>query len=267
MNFRFSTIASGSSGNCVYVGTQQVNLLVDVGLSGKKVEAGLEDIGVDPKEIDGIFITHEHSDHIKGIGVMSRRHDIPIFANAGTWKALEEMGKIIGKIHPDHKQVIESDRDFCIKDLIIHPYSIPHDAAAPVGYAFYHGNKKISMATDLGHVSENVRKNLRDSNLLLLEANHDLEMLKFGSYPYYLKRRVMGDYGHLCNDVAGELLVDIYHEKLQTVILGHLSAENNFPELAYQTVENVLKKMKQDVLETLELLVASRKEGSKVYVV
>ncbi|MDK2788714.1 MAG: hypothetical protein PWP07_1959 [Epulopiscium sp.] len=265
MVFNFCSITSGSSGNCLYIGTPKVNLLIDAGISGKRIQNGLEQMNVNPKDLDGILITHEHSDHIKGAGILSRRFDIPIFATASTWDAMDEMESMIGKIKPDHRQVIEKDKDFIIDDLIIHPYSIPHDAADPVGYTFVHGDKKISIATDLGHMNDHVKNNIRESNLILLESNHDIDMLKSGSYPYYLKRRILGDKGHLCNEIAGKTLVEIFHDKLKTVILGHLSKENNYPDLAYMSVKNELMGAGIEVDGRLELTVASREEISKIF--
>jgi phosphoribosyl 1,2-cyclic phosphodiesterase len=265
MSLKFCTITSGSSGNCIYIGTKRTQFLIDAGISGKKVENGLKEVDIDPKGIKGIFITHEHSDHIKGIGVLSRRYDIPLFATQKTWEALDGLGKIIGKIHPDHRQIIEKDTDLVFDDLIVHPYSIPHDAADPVGYTFCCENKKISMATDLGCVNDHIKNNIRESNLILLEANHDINMLKVGGYPYFLKQRILGDRGHLCNETAGNILTEIYHEQLETVILGHLSKENNLPDLAYITVKNELEQAGISVSEQIELSVASREKNSKLY--
>lgn len=267
MAFTFSTLASGSSGNCIFIGTDKTKVLIDVGVSGKKVEQGLKTIGVDPKEIDGIFITHEHTDHIRGIGVLARKYNLPIYANLGTWKAIENLERVIGNIKSSLKELIENGKDFILKDLVIRPYSIPHDAKDPVGYAFYCNDKKVSVATDLGHINDDIIENIKDSNLILLEANHDIEMLKFGKYPYSLKRRILGDFGHLCNEVSGDLLSKVYHNKLETVVLGHLSKENNFPELAYETVQGSLKSIGLEVGKHINLDVAPRDEASKVYVV
>ncbi|NLK22347.1 MAG: MBL fold metallo-hydrolase [Epulopiscium sp.] len=265
MGFRFCTITSGSSGNCIYIGTPKVNLLIDAGISGKRVQMGLEEINVNPKEIDGILVTHEHSDHIKGIGILSRRFDIPLFATAKTWEAMDDMGKVIGKINQENRIIIEKEKDFIMEDLLIHPYSIPHDAADPVGYTFIHGDRKISMATDLGHINEHIKNNIRESNLILLESNHDIDMLRSGSYPYYLKQRILGEQGHLCNEMAGRMLAQVFHENLRTVILGHLSKENNYPDLAYISVKNELISEGIEVDERVELIVADRDKVSKVF--
>ncbi|WP_058485646.1 MBL fold metallo-hydrolase [Defluviitalea phaphyphila] len=265
MGFKLCTIASGSSGNCVYIGSPKVNLLVDAGISGKRIQNGLEIINVNPKNIDGILITHEHIDHIKGAGILSRRFDIPLIANKNTWEAIDEMERGIGKINPNNRIVIEKEKDLIFKDLIIYSYSIPHDAADPVGYTFICQNKKISIATDLGHINSHIKNNIRESNLILLEANHDIDMLKTGSYPYYLKRRILGKNGHLCNEMAGKVLVDVFHKDLKAVILGHLSKENNYPDLAYMSVRNELISSGIEVDDKIELTVASRDEISKIF--
>lgn len=265
MGFKFCSITSGSSGNCIYIGTPKVNILVDAGISGTKVQAGLEKIGVNPASLHGILITHEHIDHIKGVGILSRRFDLPLLATAKTWEAMEAMGKVLGKIAPHNKVVIEKDKDFILKDLVIHPYPIPHDAADPVGYTFVHSNKKISIATDLGHVNDQIKDNIRESNLILLESNHDIDMLINGSYPYYLKRRILSNFGHLCNEAAGKILAEVFHDKLEAVILGHLSKENNYPQLALNSVKKQLLSAGIEQDGRFELTVAKREEVSEFF--
>lgn len=237
MDFKFCSLASGSSGNSTYIGTDTTNILVDAGLSGKKVVESLSLIDVVPGDIDAIVVTHEHKDHIKGIGILSRRFDIPIYANSKTWKAMEGS---IGEVKPKNVRCFETDQDFYIKDLNVQPFLIPHDAAEPVGYCFYYAGKKVTISTDLGHTNVKIINMLADSDILLLEANHDLEMLKIGSYPYYLKKRIMGKNGHLSNNDAGETLIQLINRNVKNVLLGHLSRENNVPELAYATVKDML---------------------------
>jgi phosphoribosyl 1,2-cyclic phosphodiesterase len=237
MELRMCSLSSGSSGNVTYVGTPKTHILVDAGLTGKKILHGLQTIGVHGDEISGILVTHEHMDHIKGVGVLSRKFNIPIYANEGTW---ESMAGKIGKISSSNIRVFYTDQDFYIQDINIQPYAIPHDAADPVGFCFHCGGKKISIATDLGHTNSRIINTIADSDLLLLESNHDLEMLRIGSYPYHLKRRIMGKKGHLSNEDAGRVLVELVKRNVKHVLLGHLSKENNFPELAYQTVTSIL---------------------------
>lgn len=232
---RLCSIASGSSGNCIYVGSDTTHILVDVGISGKRTKEGLEQLGVKPEELDGIFITHEHSDHICGLGVLARKYGIPVYATAGTTKAMKETSAL-GKVDPCIFQEIKADEKVIVKDMILNPMRISHDSAEPVAYRVIHGKQRLGILTDLGCYDDYTVECLRGMNAVLLEANHDVNMLQVGPYPYYLKRRILGDRGHLSNERSGQLLNEILHDELQMVILGHLSKENNLPELAYETV-------------------------------
>ena len=233
---RMCSIASGSSGNCIYVGSDNSHLLIDTGISKKRIEEGLNKLEIKGDELDGILITHEHSDHIKGLGVFSRKYEIPIYATPGTIAGIKEsssLGKMPeGLLHP-----IKADHPFQLGELDVHPFAISHDANEPSGYRFEHDGKKIAVATDLGKYDEYTVENLKDLNAVLLESNHDIHMLEVGPYPYYLKQRVLGDRGHLSNELSGRLLCDILHNNLRSVLLGHLSKENNYEELAYETVK------------------------------
>ncbi len=231
---RICSIASGSSGNCIYVGSDNTHLLVDVGISGKRVEQGLNSLELTGKDIDGILITHEHSDHIKGLGVIARKHQIPVYATEGTVEALSHMN--LGKMPEGIFREIHEDEPFEINDLTVNPFTIPHDAAQPVGYRVECGEHSVGIATDLGKYNEYIVGNLQNLDALLLEANHDIRMLQVGKYPYYLKQRILGERGHLSNENSGKLLCRILHDKLQAIVLGHLSKENNLPELAYEAV-------------------------------
>lgn len=252
---RFCSISSGSSGNSVYVGSKNTHILIDVGLSGKKVQEGLKEINLTGNDIKAIFITHEHSDHIKGAGILSRKFNLPIYATKGTWNGME---KDLGKIAEGNKKIIDKNSDIEIEDLLIRAYEIPHDANEPVGYSVTADNAKISVATDIGHITEVIKENIKGSSALLLEANHDENMLKAGSYPYLLKRRILGEFGHLSNETSGELLSQVLDDKLKYVLLGHLSKENNLPELAYLTVANILQEKGVKIGSDLKLGMAPR---------
>lgn len=232
---RFCTIASGSSGNCTYVGSDHTHLLVDAGISCKRVEKGLNSLEISARDLDGILITHEHSDHISGLGVLSRKFGIPIYTTGGTADAILRSGKL-GDIPDGLFHEIREDEPFAIKDFEICPFTIPHDAAQPVGYRLETDGKSVGIATDLGKYTEYIIDHLKQLDALLLEANHDIRMLQVGRYPYYLKQRIMGDRGHLSNENAGRLLCELLHDDLKAVFLGHLSKENNYEELAYETV-------------------------------
>lgn len=232
---RLCSIASGSSGNCIYVGSQTTHLLVDTGISGKRIESGLNSLGLTGKDLDGILITHEHADHIGGLGVMARKFGIPVYATKGTLSAMLKNGSL-GEVEPSLFYEIEEDKKFTIKDLTVNPMRISHDAAQPVAYRIIYGNKKIGICTDLGVYNDYTVECLKGMDAVLLEANHDVRMLQAGPYPYYLKQRILGERGHLSNENSGRLLCRILHDKLQAIILGHLSKENNLPELAYEAV-------------------------------
>ncbi|MEF9945036.1 MAG: MBL fold metallo-hydrolase [Lachnospiraceae bacterium] len=233
---RLCSIASGSSGNCIYVGSDRTHVLVDTGISKKRIDEGLHTIGIKGEELSGILVTHEHSDHIKGLGVFSRKYGIPIYATRGTLQGIENYSSL-GKMPEGLFHVIEVDETFSLGDLSIHPFSISHDANEPAGYRIGQGGKSVGVATDLGVYTDYTVENLKGIHALLLEANHDIHMLEVGSYPYYLKQRVAGEQGHLSNELSGRLLCDILHKDLKCVMLGHLSQENNYEKLAYETVK------------------------------
>ncbi len=232
---RMVSIASGSSGNCIYIGSERTHILVDAGISNKRIEQSLNEIGVKGSELDGILITHEHSDHIRGLGVLSRKYGLPIYS---TKETLEEIGgtKSLGEIPSELFCPVCHDVDFFIGDLEIKPFRIDHDAANPVAYRIQNDRKSVAVATDMGHYSQYIIDRLQGLDAILLEANHDVKMLEAGPYPYYLKRRILGDYGHLSNENAGRLLSCILHDHMKHIFLGHLSKENNYEELAYETV-------------------------------
>lgn len=232
---RLCSIASGSSGNCIYVGSESTSLLIDTGISGKKVEFGLNSLDLTTKDLDGIFVTHEHSDHIKGLGVIARKCGVPIYATAGTIQAMEKSGSL-GKMPEGIFHEIQADENCRIGDLTVHPFHISHDAADPVGYRISQGCCSVGIATDMGVYDDYIVDNLKGLDAILLEANHDVNMLQVGSYPYYLKRRILGDRGHLSNETAGRLLCRLLHDQMKDILLGHLSKENNYEALAYETV-------------------------------
>lgn len=234
---RLTSIASGSSGNCIYVGSDTTHLLVDVGITCKRIECGVNSLGIGMKDIDGILITHEHSDHIAGLGVIARRYGIPIYATGATKRAILASTKsYLGHLEPDLICEIYPEDRLTIKDIVVNPMRVSHDAADPVAYRFSYGKQRAAVVTDLGTYNEYTVESLKGMNALFLEANHDVKMLQVGPYPYYLKQRILGDRGHLSNERAGSLLSELMHDDLQAVFLGHLSKENNLPELAYESV-------------------------------
>jgi len=232
---RLCSIASGSSGNFIYVGSDTTHLLIDVGISGKRIESGLNTLDLCGRDLDGILITHEHSDHIAGLGVIARKYGVPIYASKGTIAAMKETPGL-GNIDDELFVEVEADKKKMIKDLTIYPMYISHDAKEPLAYRIGYGNRKVAVCTDLGVYNDYTVECLKGMDAVLIEANHDVKMLQVGPYPYYLKQRILGNKGHLSNENSGRLLSRILHERLKTIYLGHLSKENNLPELAYEAV-------------------------------
>lgn len=258
--FNFCSLYSGSSGNSLFVETPNTKLLIDAGVSSKKIETALKSIDVDPSSLDGILITHEHTDHVQGLGTFSRKFDLPVFVNS---KTLDAMPKQKDKIPEKNIKTFEVNDKFSINDLDIKSFSIPHDAANPCGFSILKGDKKISIATDIGHMTNSIIKNLEESLFVLLESNYDPEVLRCSSYPFNLKSRIAGPTGHLSNEMAGKTISYLLKSGLKNAILGHLSKESNFPELAYQTVVDELISNNYDE-NSLSLLVAPRDEHSKI---
>lgn len=260
----FCSFYSGSSGNCIFLSDQKTNILIDAGVSGKTIEASLKNIGHEAHAISAIMVTHEHSDHIRGIGVLSRKHNIPVYANKNTWAAMKDA---VGEIKEENIRVFETNKHFEIGDIGVKAFDIPHDAVEPVGYSFCINGKKVTSATDIGHINSDLIENLKNSDILLLESNHDVEMVKSSRYPYFLKQRILGDNGHLSNESAGSLLCELIEYGVDKVLLGHLSKENNFPELCYQAVANVLATNKIKIGKDIKVEVARRDCSSTMYAV
>lgn len=265
MEMYFCPLYSGSSGNALFVQYGNTRLLIDAGKPGRQIEEALGWIGVNPATLSGVLITHEHSDHIHGAGVISRKYHLPLYATPGTWAAME--GKI-GKIEPGLRREIPAGRDFYLGDVGVVPFPIPHDAADPVGYRLYGGNLSLSTATDLGHFSRFVFDQIAGSDLILLESNHDPDMLR--ANPHYnamLKARILGDHGHLSNQSCAEALLALIAAGTGTVLLGHLSGENNTPELARRVSTERLEQEGIRAGKDVQLSVALRDQIGEVYTI
>lgn len=254
----FCSLYSGSSGNSLLVQSKKAKILIDAGVSCKKIVNALESIDVKPEEISAIIVTHEHKDHILGLSTISKKYNIPVYANEKTWQCID-----ISKFNNENIMLYTPYEEFKIKDLSINPFRIPHDAAEPCGFSIINKNKKISIATDLGYIDNDILNNLKESSFVLLESNYDPEVLKFSSYPSMLKRRIIGPEGHLSNITAAKVITTLFNFGLKSAMLGHLSKETNFPELAYHTVLNEMHS--NNITEDdLTLSVASRFSPSKV---
>lgn len=239
---RMFSIASGSSGNCIYIGNESTHLLVDAGVSGKRIIQGLEQMNLSLSDMDGILITHEHTDHIQGLGILLRKCEIPVYATADTIEEIFRYDKL-GKVNRDLFSAIEPDHTFSIRDMFIQPASIWHDAADPVCYSFLDASGKISIATDLGDFDEYLIHRLNGSDVVLVESNHDVRMLEANrTYSYALKQRILGKRGHLSNERSGELMTRLVSNyKVKSIVLGHLSRENNIPECAFINMQNYMR--------------------------
>ncbi|AMB99515.1 metallohydrolase [Aerococcus urinaehominis] len=236
-DMRVSMLGSGSTGNCTYIETPKRKVLVDAGFSGSKIKAMLAKIDRDINDIDSLFITHEHSDHIKGLGVLARKYDIDLYANQATWAAI---GDKCGKIDNQQKHIMEMGDMLALDDLDIMSYGVSHDAAEPQFYAFQNNGKQFAILTDTGYVSQKLSDLLTNCDAYLVESNHDLDMLRMGRYPWRLKQRILSDEGHLSNEAVALALTDMVGDKTKRVYLGHLSKENNMKVLANQTCEQIL---------------------------
>jgi phosphoribosyl 1,2-cyclic phosphodiesterase len=238
MGLRFTVLSSGSTGNATVVSDGETNVLIDAGFSAKRLDQLMAEREITGQDIQAIMVTHEHSDHIKGLGAFARKYDLPIYANEKTW---EELDKQIGKIAEERRVVMDSGSLLELGSMQIESFAISHDAAEPVAYNFYKDEHKLSVATDLGYMSERVKEQIRDSDVLVLESNHDIEMLRMGSYPWNTKRRILSDLGHLSNEAAGDGLCEVLNGRTKRVYLAHLSRNHNMTDLARLTVGNILQ--------------------------
>lgn len=253
------SLRSSSSGNAILVYNEKTKILTDCGISGKMAENALLEAGISPLEISAVLVTHEHIDHIKGVGILSRRYNVPVYANEKTWN---EMHKLIGDIEEKNIKIIKNYEDFEIGNIGVKSFEIPHDAVDPVGYSLFSSNKKISIATDIGVLKKSLFTAIQKSDTVLLESNHDINMLNIGNYPFNLKKRIKSDIGHLSNDDAGKAAEFLVRMGTENIMLGHLSKENNYPLLAFKTVENILNDVDIKVGKDVKLKVAGRDEIS-----
>ncbi len=259
---KFCSLVSSSKGNAVLVSNGKTNILIDCGISKRRTADALAQAGVSPRDLDAILVTHEHNDHISGVGVMSRGYDIPVYANEKTWAAME---RALGRVEEANKKLFRVGESFEINGVGVTSFAIPHDAACPVGYSLFTEGLKLSVATDMGHIDESVVDSICGSDIVLLEANHDLAMLQNGRYPAALKRRILGQFGHLSNDSSAQIAVRLLRSGTRAILLGHLSEENNLPDLAYAAVKGALTGAGARLERDIRLAVANRYELSGMF--
>lgn len=249
----FLSLVSGSSGNCSLISDGKTTVLCDCGLGIRRLEELLKSIGISPDNLSAILITHEHSDHIKGAGVVSKKYGLPVFATEQTHNAMKNCG-----ISDENIKYISPGKDFEIGTLGIKPFSIPHDAIDPVGYSFFYGNNKLSIATDIGHMNDYIFENIKGSIAVILESNHDITMLKNGRYPEFLKRRISGNFGHLSNNDAAQTALNLLESGTKHIMLAHLSNDNNTPKAALLETAELAKKSGIIAGKDFSLSVANR---------
>lgn len=257
----YCSLASGSCGNSHYIKTPEWDILVDVGMSAKYIREALQQIGESMEAIDAVFVTHEHSDHVRGLAVLAKGFDFKIFMAREIYAHLSDR---LSHIPLERFEFIDPG-EFEWGDLTIEVFPLSHDAQAIYGYAFSQDQKKLGIATDSGYMNGEAREALWDADFLVIEANHDEHLVEAGRYPYALKQRILSDRGHLSNTMAAEFIAELFHEnrRLKYCVLAHLSEENNYPELAYKSVEKVLARHEIELGKDLMISVAQRRQISE----
>jgi phosphoribosyl 1,2-cyclic phosphodiesterase len=234
MKLNFCSLSSGSSGNCYYIGNEFYGILIDAGISATSIRKFLKDIGISMQTIMGVMITHNHIDHIRGLEVLTRKNSLPAFTTRKIWESILTLQK---KISLDCIREISLQQKFHLAGFDIEAFPVYHDAPETIGFHICAGDKKITIATDLGHICQTAALYIKEANLLVIESNYDEEMLVNGNYPYYLKSRIKSDHGHLGNYQTSVFLADIFNDNLSHICLAHLSKNNNTPEKALQTLQ------------------------------
>lgn len=254
---RCCVLASGSSGNAVYVEAGDTKILIDAGIGIKQLQAALAEIAVSGNDLTAIFVTHEHSDHIKGLSSVVKKWRLPVYASEGTWS---QIARLWSEAEVVTARSLQAGVAFALGELVLEPFALSHDAEEPLGFCVYAGEQKLVLATDLGYASAHVKEIVRGAHTYILETNHDMEMLRAGSYPWHLKRRILGDKGHLSNAHAADFLLDVITEDTETVYMAHLSQENNKPQLAREALAGALQKVHKELRERVDLRMTSPKQ-------
>lgn len=235
---RFSVLASGSTGNAIFVETDEHSFLVDAGLSGKQMEVLFQQIDREMGKLSGILVTHEHSDHIKGVGILARKYKLPVYANEKTWNAMDSL---IGQVPVEQKFTFDMESVKSFGSLDIESFGVSHDAADPMFYVFHHQGSKLVLITDTGYVSDRMKGLISNADAYVFESNHDVQMLRMGRYPWSIKRRILSDVGHVSNEDAAIAMGEVAGDRTKRIYLAHLSQDNNMKDLARMSVSQTLE--------------------------
>lgn len=265
MKLRFISLASGSDGNCFYLGTQSYGILIDAGIGIRTIKKVLRERGIALESILAVFVTHDHADHIRAVGNLSEGCNIPVYTTDTIHKGMQKSYCMTKKVSPINRRIIQKGEETIVRDLHITPFEIPHDGSDNVGYSIWCGNINFCFITDIGHITDTVKHYVAQSHYLILEANYDEQMLANSSYPLQLQMRISGDKGHLSNREAGQFLADNYPPHLRHVWLCHLSRENNRPELAYHTVASALESIGKSIGQDVRLMALPRTSPTIIF--
>lgn len=259
---RMSVLASGSTGNATYVESDKGSLLVDAGLTGKKMEGLFSQIDKEIKNVNGILVTHEHADHIKGLGVLARKYGLPIYANEKTWSAIEKKDS---RIPMDQKFIFNPYETKSLAGFDVESFNVSHDAIDPQFYVFHNNSKKFTILTDTGYVSDRMKGIIKGSDAFMFESNHDVDMLRMCRYPWKTKQRILSDMGHVSNEDAGLAMTDVITDNTKRIYLSHLSQDNNMKDLARMSVGQVLKEHDIDSDNEVKLCDTDKAEATPIY--
>jgi len=262
---RFQSFGSGSSGNCYFIGNSSCGILIDAGIGVRSIRKNLRNLGLDFENIWGVFVTHDHADHIKAVGPIGEKHHVPVYTTRKVHEGIQRSYCVTEKLYSS-KKYIEKGETVQVGDFQITSFPVSHDSTDSVGYTVEYKEKRFTFATDLGYVSEEVASHLVRADYLVLEANYDVQMMKQGPYPVHLQNRITALTGHLSNEQAGLFLAENYNERMQHIFLCHLSRENNLPEIAYTTVQNYLDEKQIIVGKHIQLVTLDRLNPSELYV-
>lgn len=265
MKLKFISLASGSSGNCFYVGTHSYGILIDAGIGIRSVKKVLRERGIALESILGIFVTHDHADHIRAVGNLSEGCNIPVFTTETIHKGMGKSYCMTKKVSPVNRRIIQKEETTILRDFHITPFEIPHDGTDNVGYSIQCGETNFCFITDIGHITNTVKHYVSKANYLILEANYDEQMLAEGPYPPLLQARIRGEKGHLSNREAGEFLAKHYPPQVRQIWLCHLSKENNKPHLAYHTVAQALEGIGKRIDQDVRLMALPRTSPTQIF--